>query len=134
MVMIRSPVGIQPESAFKNVVLPEPVPPEIKMLYPALTSISKNLAASSLSVCNSISRFMVIGSFGNFRIVIQEPSIAVGSNTIWTLEPSSNRASAIGIASFTTRLFFPTIFCMTSSSFSLPANCLSHVYNRPAFS
>ena len=34
------------------------------------------------------------------------------------LEPTSNRASAIGIASFTTRLFFPTIFCMTSSSFS----------------
>ena len=66
--------------------------------------------------------------------VLQEPSIAVGSNTIWILEPSSKRASAIGIASFTTRLFFATIFCMTSSSLSLPVNFFSRAYKRPAFS
>lgn len=47
IVMIRSSSGINSDSAFKNVVFPEPVPPETKMLYPARTSFFKKSAASS---------------------------------------------------------------------------------------
>ena len=46
IVMTRSPPGMYEDSALRNVVLPDPVPPLIKMLYLALTISLRNLAPS----------------------------------------------------------------------------------------
>ena len=110
MVMIRSPLGIQLDIPFNNVVFPLPVPPDIKMLYLAFTSIFKNCAISSENASLSHSHSSVIGSLANFRIVIVAPSIEIGGKIIFTLEPSSNLASTIGFFSFTIR-FAPDATC-----------------------
>ncbi len=47
--MIRSESGIAPESALSSVVLPEPVPPEIRMLSSAWTHSSRNSRHSWVS-------------------------------------------------------------------------------------
>ncbi len=65
MVMMRSSFGIKSDSAFKNVVLPEPVPPLMKILYPAITSLRRNCTASSVTAPHATSCCMVIGLLGN---------------------------------------------------------------------
>ena len=109
IVIIRSSLGINCDNAFKNVVFPEPVPPETKMLYPESTSTFKNSAASSVIAPNRIRSSITNGCSGNLRIEIAEPSIAIGCNTIFTLEPFARRVSTIGDASFTIRLLLPAI-------------------------
>lgn len=47
IVMTLSPPGMYEDSALRNVVLPDPVPPLMKMLYLAFTSDARNPAASS---------------------------------------------------------------------------------------
>ena len=73
IVTIRCVSGIAAESAFSSVVLPEPVPPEMRMLSSARTQRSRKSTASALNVplrirSSSCSRF-----FANFRIVISAP-------------------------------------------------------------
>ena len=47
IVITRSSLGINSESAFRNVVFPDPVPPDTKILYPPATSLFNSPAASS---------------------------------------------------------------------------------------
>ena len=89
-------------------VFPEFVPPEIKILYPEQTNISKKFAHSSDIVPYDIILSMLITS-GNFLIVIIGPSRDIGGNTICTLEPSESLASAIGEDTFTTLFTLLTI-------------------------
>ena len=54
MVTIRSSLGIYAESTFRNVVFPEPVPPEMTMLSLAWTQAFRNSRASGVIEPNSI--------------------------------------------------------------------------------
>lgn len=126
MVITLSSLGIKLDSAFKKVVLPEPVPPLINILYPAMTSFSKKQAASSDIEPISINFFMVMGLSGNFLIVTTGPSSATGGRTILTLEPSGSLASTIGLDSFIIRFDLDTICCTTSSNFFDDSNCFFH--------
>ena len=120
IVMIRSSFGIALDRIFRNVVLPEPVPPLINTFILALTSCSINCAASFVMDPIAINCSISIAFSGNFRMVTIGPLFnAIGGNTTFTREPSSKRVSTIGEASFTTRFAFDTICCTTSSNFSL---------------
>ena len=123
IVIILSLEGIKFDIAFKKVVFPEPVPPQIKILYPAITISFSISAVSCVIVCHSTRCFIVIASLKNFLIVTIGPFIATGSKTILTLEPSSNLASTIGEASFTLLFTLDAICCIISANLSLDANC-----------
>jgi len=126
--------GINSERAFKNVVFPAPVPPEIKMLYPAFTSIPKN-SAVFLSIAPSSIKFSIpIISHGNFLIVTAAPSTDTPFKTMFTLDPSSSIKSTIGLVSLTILFAPPTICCITLISLSLLSNCFVVLYILPAFS
>jgi hypothetical protein len=120
--------------AFKNVVFPDPAPPQIKMLYFAITTYFRKSAASWLIESNSISFSIVTGVLGNFLIVITGPFRAMGFNTTFTLEPSCSVASTIGEASFTTLFAFETTDWIISSSFSSLSSLISSLYTLPPFS
>ena len=62
------------------------------------------------------------------------PSMAIGDNTIFTLEPSASLVSTIGIASLIVLFDIAAILCAISSSFSLLSNCLFHLVILPFFS
>ena len=134
MVMIRSSLGIYWDRAFKNVVFPDPVPPLMKMLYPARTRRARNPTTSGLTDCQASRSFMVMASLGNFRMVTMGPFRATGARTTLTREPSGSLASTMGLASLTSRLDPATICWITSSSFSLDRNLLSDWKSRPFFS
>lgn len=134
IVIIRSSLGIYWDSAFKKVVFPEPVPPETKILYPDSTNSLKKPAASSDTEPIAIKFSIKMGFSGNLRMEIAEPSMETGSNTILTLEPSGSLVSTIGDASFTIRLLFPAICCITSLSFSFEEKWLFDSNSRPSFS
>ena len=76
IVTIRSLSGTLSERAFRNVVLPEPVPPEIRMFSCALMQFSRNEDASSESVPISISSAMWKRFCANLRIVSSGPDRA----------------------------------------------------------
>ena len=118
MVITLSSLGMYSDKAFKKVVFPDPVPPPIKMVYPACTSFSKNCAASRLRLSISISFSMVIGSFGKRRIVNTGPSRATGAMTALTRSPFFSLASTMGCMVFITLLHRAAICWITSSSFS----------------
>ena len=65
MVMTRSSFGIKFDTAFRNVVLPEPVPPEMKMLYFARTNSSSTCATSCVMEPYFRSCSTVMGVFEN---------------------------------------------------------------------
>ena len=60
-VIKRSVSGMKHDSAFKKVVFPLPVPPLINMLYPAITRLFRNSAASRVIEPISINVWIVIG-------------------------------------------------------------------------
>ena len=134
MVIILSPFGIKSPNTFKNVVLPEPVPPEINMFSPTSTIHLKKSAASSLSILLSIRSSMVKGLSGKRRIVTMGPFMAIGGSTTFTLEPLSSLASTMGLVSFTMRLHLDTICCITSPNFSSEENVLFKRLILPSFS
>ena len=133
MVITRSVSGIKEERAFKKVVFPEFVPPQTNRLYFAFTSCSKNWADSSVSAWKRISFSMVMGS-GNLRMVTTGPSSATGGSTMWTLDPSSSLASAMGEDTLTIRFTFPTICWIMSSNCSVFSNRRFHKTMFPFFS
>ena len=108
--MMRSFFGMYCDNAFKNVVFPDPVPPLMNILYPAATNEARNPDTSELIDCHSISLFIVITSFANFRIVTIGPFSATGGSTTFTRDPSASLASTIGDASFTS-LLDPATIC-----------------------
>ena len=125
IVMTLSPPGINSDKAFRKVVFPEPVPPLIKMLYPARTMQFRNAAIFSGTEPSERRSSIRIGFSGKRRMVTIGPFRATGGRTTLTRSPFPRRASTIGDDSFTTLLQADTICWTTSSSFSLETNVLS---------
>ena len=96
---MRSLFGIDAESAFKSVVLPEPVPPDTSMLSCASMQRDRNSADSSEIEPMLIMSSRVRRRFENFRIVISGPESDSGGMIAFTRLPSGRRASTIGDAS-----------------------------------
>ena len=84
------------DRALSNVVLPEPVPPEIRMLSRQRAAIfsSVAIAGEMLPFCAMMSRVIVF--LENLRIEIEAPSIASGGMMMLTRLPSARRASTSG--------------------------------------
>ncbi len=93
---MRSVSGTAAESAFSAVVLPEPVPPEIRMFRSDSTLLQRNLAACSVIVPSLISSSRSNLSFAKRRIVSRGPESERGGMMAFTREPSGRRASTIG--------------------------------------
>ena len=112
MVTIRSSAGMNEESTFSVVVLPEPVPPLITMFSRPRTHACSSSATCSVMVPNEMRSPTVNGSAANLRIVSSEPSSAIGGTTALTRLPSGSRASTIGLDSSTRRPTRATILSM----------------------
>src|SRR5437868_15544631 len=98
MVTIRSSSGTNADIALSVVVLPVPVPPEMRMLSFPFTQAARNCAAFGEIEPKEIRSFIVYGSRENFRIVSVGPLSASGGMIALTREPSGRRASTIGDA------------------------------------
>ena len=112
IVTIRSLSGIAADSAFRNVVLPVPVPPETRMLSWARMQFSRNSADSFESVPISISSESAKRFCANLRIVSSGPERDSGGMIALTRDPSGRRASTSGDDSSIRRPIWPTIFVM----------------------
>src|SRR5689334_23032298 len=66
---MRSSAGMNDDTAFRSVVLPVPVPPEISTFSLPRTHAPRNWADRALSEPNVIRSLIVYGSRANFRIV-----------------------------------------------------------------
>ena len=95
-----------------SVVLPEPVPPEIRMLTRAADSAPMNCAISSDSDLYVIRFAICSGTVAKRRIESIGPSIASGGMIALTREPSGSRASTIGLDSSMRRPTRETILSM----------------------
>ena len=91
------------DRALSSVVLPEPVPPLTRMLRRAATAAASSSWSSSVSVPSSTSSVGPGRAAEKRRIDSEGPSTASGGMTTWTREPSSSRASTIGLSSSTRR-------------------------------
>src|SRR5947207_14892025 len=100
---MRSSFGMNADIALRVVVLPVPVPPEMRMLSFPFTQLARNCAAFGEIDPKEIRSFIVYGSRENFRIVSVGPLRASGGMIAFTREPSGRRASTIGDASSTRR-------------------------------
>jgi hypothetical protein len=109
---MRSRSGIAADSAFRNVVFPEPVPPETSTLSSASTQRQRKSAASCASVPSCTSSSMSKRSWRNFRIVSSGPESESGGMIALTRDPSGSRASTSGDDSSIRRPTWPTIFVM----------------------
>src|SRR5919202_3570851 len=89
--------------ALRVVVLPVPVPPEMRLFSFPFTQAARNCAAFGEIDPNEIRSFIVYGSRENFRIVSVGPLSASGGMIAFTREPSGRRASTIGEGSSTRR-------------------------------
>src|ERR1700737_3461987 len=94
--MMRSSLSIYWVRQFSSVVLPEPVPPEIRTFARQRPIIWRISAPSGEIAPNLTSWSRVSLSFLNLRIVNAGPSIASGGTMALTREPSARRASQIG--------------------------------------
>src|SRR5258708_13514973 len=82
----------------RSVVLPEPVPPETRMLNLARTHERKNDMSSGLDDLNRLTTSAGPHfSLANFRMVRHGPLSAIGGMTTLTREPSFRPASPIGV-------------------------------------
>src|SRR5438093_12927732 len=106
---MRSSPGINADIAFRVVVLPVPVPPEIRMFSFPFTQAARNCAALGEIDPKEIRSFIVYGSRENFRIVSVGPFRASGGMIAFTREPSGRRASTIGEDPSTRRPICDTI-------------------------
>ncbi len=102
-VTTRSVGSMKAVRVLSRVVLPEPVPPEIRTLQREAPMTPSTRAPSGLMDAKSTRLRMVSLSFLNFRIVRVGPSSASGGAMTLTREPSGRRASQIGEASSTRR-------------------------------
>lgn len=130
----RSWTGIYPDSTFRNVVLPLPVPPLTNRLYPAFTRQMRKSAASPVIDFQASRSCMRMGCCGNRRMVITGPSTEAGGMIICTREPSSSLASVIGCLVLTIRLHRPAMRCTRFSTTSVDVNSFSHLRILPSSS
>ena len=124
IVTMRSSSGMNADIAFSVVVLPVPVPPEIRMFSFPFTQAARNCAAFGETDPNEIRSFIVYGSRENFRIVSVGPFSASGGMIALTREPSGRRASTIGDASSTRRPTCETILSMMRIRCALSTNAV----------
>ena len=109
---MRSSLGMKALIAFSVVVLPVPVPPEIRTFSLPFTHAARNCADRALSVPNEIRSLTVYGSRENFRMVSVGPFSESGGMIALTRLPSGRRASTIGEDSSTRRPTCETILSM----------------------
>ncbi len=111
------------DSAFSVVVLPVPVPPEMRTFSLPVTQAARNCAAFGRDRCRSAIRSLIVyGSRENLRIVSVGPLSASGGMIAFTREPSGRRASTIGDDSSTRRPTCETILSMMRSRCALSTN------------
>jgi hypothetical protein len=103
MVTMRSRSGIAVDIALSNVVLPDPVPPEMRTLSSAWTQRSRKSTASSDSEFNRTRSVSSSRRLENLRMVSSAPESDNGGITALTRLPSGSRASTIGEDSSTRR-------------------------------
>ena len=113
-VTTRSPEGIQRDSELSSVVLPEPVPPLIRMFSRQRTHASRNWAISGVSAQTVTSRSMSNGMVPNRRMLMAGPSRLRGGMMALTREPSARRASSIGERSSMRLPMRAAIRCITA--------------------
>ena len=112
MVTMRSLCGIEADNTFSSVVLPVPVPPEIRMFILARTMAASSCPSTGVRVRFSSRSCMVSGTTAKRRIDNSGPSSARGGMIALTREPSGRRASTIGLDSSMRRPTRDTILSM----------------------
>ena len=113
MVTSRSLSGMKLERIFRKVVLPAPVPPEIRMLMRALTAAARISSMSGEMLFSFTSVSAATGPLPKRRMDRQGPSSASGGIMALTREPSGSRASTMGDDSSTRRPTRETIRSIT---------------------
>ena len=103
MVTIRSVSGMKLERMFINVVLPAPVPPEIRMLILAFTAAARICIISAEMLLSFTRVSAATGPLPKRRMDMQGPSRASGGMMAFTREPSGSLASTMGEDSSTLR-------------------------------
>ena len=131
-VTIRSPSGIDAETAFRSVVLPVPVPPEIRMFSFPRTHSAMNCADCSVIVPSPLRSASDSASRANFRIVSDGPRRASGGMIALTRLPSGRRASTIGDDSSIRRPTWDTMRSMIRSRCASSRNDPSDSSSMPA--
>src|SRR4029077_3511277 len=95
--MRRSVSGMKDDRMLRSVVLPDPVPPETRMLKRARTHERRKVINSGLEERKRLTTSAGPHfSFANFRIVRHGPFSAIGGVTTVTREAALGRASQIG--------------------------------------
>ncbi len=95
-VMTRSSASMNCVRQLSSVVLPEPVPPDTRVLTRQRPMTRRISAPSGVMLPKFTSCSSVSLSFLNLRIVRAGPSMASGGTITLTREPSGRRASQIG--------------------------------------
>ena len=132
MVTTRSTAPMNPPRALSVVVLPEPVPPQTRMLQRLRTAPARNSSRGVVSVPAATSSSPVKPRRRKRRIVSAGPSTASGGMTTLTREPSGSRASASGDASSTRRPAGASTRSITSRSCASVAKAMAVASRRPA--
>ena len=101
--MIRSVFEMKLDSVFSIVVLPEPVPPEIRTFKRALIEPSRSITISGVKALKFSRSSSLSGFEPKRRIETAAPSRAKGGIIAFTRDPSCNLASTIGQVSSTRR-------------------------------
>ena len=94
-----------------NVVLPAPVPPEMRMLTRAFTATRKSSRIAGESVSRSVISSSPDPCMTKRRIEIAAPSRARGGMMTLTRDPSGRRASTMGLDSSIRRPTRPATRC-----------------------
>ena len=102
-VTTRSSGPMLPDSAFRIVVLPAPVPPATTMLSCAFVASSSSVAMAGCIAPLRASSSTVKPPLRKRRMEMAAPSMASGGAMMLTREPSARRASHIGLSSSTRR-------------------------------
>ena len=98
IVTIRSRGPISHERALSSVVLPEPVPPATAMPHLVLTAQDSRVAYQAGSAPSPTRRRSVHARSENLRMVMEGPSMEIGSTTAFTRSPFGRRALTRGLA------------------------------------
>ena len=132
IVTMRSSPGTKAEIAFSVVVLPVPVPPEMRTFSFPRAQAARNCAAFGVTVPKVIRSSIVYGSRENFRIVSVGPRSESGGMIAFTRLPSGRRASTIGDDSSMRRPTCETILSMIRSRWALSAKVVGERSSLPS--
>ena len=131
IVTMRSPGGMNAESALSVVVLPDPVPPLTSTFNRAAMAARSRSCSGGDQVPEATSSSGENPRRRKRRIVSTGPSSASGGITTFTREPSGRRASHIGDASSTRRPSGARIRSIAWRRSASAANCTAPSSMRP---